>query len=378
MNVGIQEVEHVENLYTLIRLFDTGHNRVFLFVPRTTYLQIEQILHGEMCRYHWILHEEGDSTWAYCNRILRTVQQEEISLLYLNTISKHHLFFAFLVFRLSCKVILTVHDVNCLFRPTFSLRPRLLIQYIGKKALTGVVKEFNTISMTVEPALHLAAGANKKVWVIPGGLFEETTAEEAVTAFSSMDIIHIVVPGTLDAKRRNYEAVFELLNQVKKMPIKMTLLGGGSDEVADLIRNHASEFSNQLVFYKEATVPQAEFDKVMKQAHLIWMPLAIHTRICGSIPEIYGKTKSSGIIFDIVRYARPFLYPAELSIPDLLKSSGIGYSSLDELKVILADLVQKPEILLKLLQLAKENSTHFTIDKIRQANYPLFETMDSI
>jgi hypothetical protein len=376
MNVGIQEVGHVENLYPLIRLFDTGYNRIFLFVPRTTYLQIEEMLHGEMHRYHWVLQEEGESTWTYCNRIFRTVQQQEISLLYLNTISKHHLLFAFLVFRLSCKVILTVHDVNCLFRPTFSLRSRLLMQYIGKRALTSVVKEFNTISSTVEPALQLAAGTNKKVWVIPGGFFDETIAEGTIPASSSMDIFHIVVPGTLDAKRRNYEVVFELLNQVKKMPIRITLLGGGSDEVADLIRNRASEFGNQLVFYQEPNVAQAEFDKVMSQAHLIWMPLVIHTRICGSIPEIYGKTKSSGIIFDIVKYARPFLYPAELTIPDLLKSSGIGYSSLADLKVILADLVHKPESLLELQQLAQKNSAHFTIEKIRKANYPLFENMD--
>ena len=114
----------------------------------------------------------------------------------------------------------------------------------------------------------------------------------------------------------------------------------------------------------------------MTQAHLIWMPLVIHTRICGSIPEIYGKTKSSGIIFDIVKYARPFLYPAELTIPDFLRSSGIGYSSLAELKVILADMVHKPESLLELQQLAQKNSANFTIEKIRRANYPLFENMD--
>ena len=367
MVVGIQETEHFESVYPVIRLFDNGSNQLFLFVPRSTYLRLQDLLKEDCHRYSWVIQEPGESTFTFCEKIFRTVKAHSISLLYLNTVSKHHLFYAWMISRLRLEVILTVHNVNCLFRPLFSLHPRLLLQFLGKKWLTGQIRQFNTISSTVQPALEQCAGAGKKVWTIPGAVFEKPQSR-----VSPEGIWSIVVPGTLDKKRRNYDHVFDLLDAYADLPIHITLLGGGADEIAGEIRKRASDYRGRLTFYTDETVHQDEYDRVLQNAHLIWIPAVIHTAICGSIPEQYGITKSSGVIFDIIKHAKPFLYYQELVIPSALRSSGLAYSGIPAIREAIERLMNNPDLYFKMEAKAADNSQHFTVSNIRMLAYPLF------
>lgn len=369
MNIGIQEADHFEGIYPVIRLFDDGINHLYLFVPRSTYVRLLDLLNEDGKRITWIIQEPDESTYSFCKKIKNAVDFHQISLLYLNTISKHHLIYAWLLVKLKqLPVILTVHDVNCLFFPKFSLHPRMFLQFIGKKWLVSKVRYFNTVSTTVQPYLQKCAGNEKKVSTIPGAVFERQQHR-----LPSSPIMSIVVPGTIDKKRRDYEAVFNFLDRTRELPIHLTILGGGSDEFAGEVKNKCRRYADKLTWFDVEIVHQELFDKYMDQAHFVWIPSVIQTQICGSIPEVYGITKSSGNIFDIIKHAKPFLFPEALTIPENLRSSGLSYQSLEDLIRQLQNYLKDPHLYTQIERKAELNSTAYTIEQIRLDNYPLFE-----
>ncbi len=370
MNLGIQETEHFEGVYPVIRLFDNGINRIFLFVNRETSVRLHHLLGTEAEKYHWVVQDEGESTFSFCIRISNTIRDNKIKLLYLNTISKHHIAYALLLYRFpGLKSILTVHDVNCLLKDKPSLAPRKFLKWLGKKLLAAKVTAFNTVSETVQPYLFNTAGRKKKVFTVPGSVYEKAASPRVLQRN-----IKLVIPGTIDQRRRDYEQVFRLLRITEDISLSITLLGGGKGSYADMIRDNCLNVSGGRVkCFNEQTVDQSVFDQEMDEAHLIWIPSVIHTQICGGIPETYGITKSSGNIFDIIKHARPFLYPATLAISDHLKMAGVAYHDVNDIANFLRKILSVPEEYQKLADAAELASRHFTITTLRQRMHPLFE-----
>ncbi len=89
--------------------------------------------------------------------------------------------------------------------------------------------------------------------------------------------------------------------------------------------------------YDTRLVHQDEFDKQLNAAHFVFIPSVIDTAICFSIPEVYGLTKSSGNMFDVIKHARPFITPQSLRISTTLESSCFRYTSIDQLIGFLQD-----------------------------------------
>ncbi|MBC6489427.1 hypothetical protein ACFSQD_03770 [Flavihumibacter stibioxidans] len=370
MNVGIQEMEHFEGVYPVIRLFDTGRNRLFLFVNKTVYHRLLDLFGEDANRFEWIIQQENESTHSFCRRIGRTVQENQVSLLYLNTVSKHHIFYARMLAKLKgVESVLTVHDVNCLFHEKFSLEPRRFARYLGKKWLTRCISAFNTVSETVKPALAALAGKGKRVFTVPGAVYEKPGRFVPVGQG-----LEIVIPGSLDSKRRDYEQVFRLHEMTAGLPLNFTLLGGGKEDDAIAIRARCRSIgSGRLRWFDTGIVDQHIFDEELDRAHFLWIPSVVDTRICGDIPEIYGITKSSGNIFDIIKHAKPFIYPETLCVQHELRSAGISYNSLENLVYELKLILETPGLYRKWATEAERASRLFTIEKVRTKQYPLFE-----
>lgn len=361
MHVGIQESEHFEGVYPVIRLFDNGHNKLFLFVNRYVYDKLLDLLGKDAQHYHWVIQEEGESTLHFCRRMRQVILSRNIQLVYLNTISKHHLWYAWYLPFSRCSTILTVHDVNCLFKAVPGYTPRSFAQYLGKKRLRNKVSAFNTVSDTVKPYLQSLAQPNQAVYTIPGAVYERTAA-----APSGLPPLRIVVPGSIDGKRRDYHAVLALAKMLEKDPVQIILLGGGQSAYAQKIwQLCANSGLSNLLWFEQAILSQDIFDQWLDNAHFIWIPSVINTEICEGIPEVYGITKSSGNIFDIIKHARPFLYPDTLVVPDAIQSSGYSYSNLDSLVQQVRQIISQPEGYARLLSAANEASGSFTISRLR-------------
>ena len=371
MKLGIQETEHFEGVYPVIRLFDNGHNIIYLFVNQETADRLYDLLGEDAKRYMWVIRLTNESTWSYCKRMIDIIKTDEISFLYLNTVSMHHVVYAWMLYRLpQLQTVLTVHDVNCLFHDKPGLSPRSIIKYIGKRLLSKRVNAFNTVSETVKAYLDSESGGSRPIFTVPGAVYEE---ELPVTPID--EIIKIVIPGSIDRRRRNYEMVFELLTLTLDMPVQFILLGGGDDDYARSIWLRCSALkTDRISWYETRIVDQEVFDMWMDNCHFVWVPSVVETSICDGIPEVYGITKSSGNIFDIIKHAKPFIVPRSLEIDPVMESSSFRYEKLTEIKDYLNFIITHKAAYHEKAIAAQNVSGSFTIEAIRKKQYPLFES----
>ncbi|MDF2189206.1 glycosyltransferase [Paraflavitalea sp. CAU 1676] len=374
MKIGIFETEHFEGAYPVIRLFDTPQNELFIFTDNKTYKRFADLFGTSTSRYQWKILQKGALRLSFFWKFYRAVKKIKPDILYINTISSNHLLFA-LVIRLvrPCRVVTTVHDINCLFQSKPAASLRILAHHLGKRLLLRWVKELNVVSDTMIPYLETQTKGTKVIHNVPGAVFDNYQHPGI-----SSNYFHLVIPGSIDRKRRDYAQVWALLQEAetRQFPLYLTLLGGYSDGYGKSIINEAREFPTyftHLRFYNTHIVDQHEFDQRLNEAHFIFIPSVVNTAICHDIPEVYGITKSSGNIFDVIKHAKPFIAPATLKIPEKLSTSAFAYQSVEEIVNYLERLQAQRSSYELLLQQALKNSGEYTTEKVRAANPTLFE-----
>lgn len=373
MKTGIFEMEHYEGAYPVIQLFDVPANQLVIFTDAATYARFADLFKANTGRFQWEILDRSGGKWRFFRQLYRAAKKHKLDLFYLNTISNNHLFYAWVIGALQiARVVITVHDINCLFRSPWSLQLRQLVHHIGKKALIKRVQEYNVVSDTMVDYLREATGGSMQIHNIPGAVFDNEQ-----TTLTINDHIHLVVPGSLDKKRRDYYQVFELLKAAEavQLPLHVTLLGGHADAYGKAIVQQAAGLQTRYTkirFYEEKVVHQDEFDKQLNAAHFIFIPSVIDTAICFAIPETYGLTKSSGNMFDVIKHARPFISPSALRVSAALERSCFRYTSIDHLVKFLQECMQKKESYASWQQQALAGSKEYTIAKVRAKNPTLF------
>jgi hypothetical protein len=373
MKIVIVETEHFEGAFPVIKLFDLPGNEITVFTSEETYSRFKDLFLDDSNRYQWTILPVG-SKRRFFYSLYKNLKQQKPDLLYINTISDNHILYA-LVLKLlpRQRVVLTVHDINCLFESRPSTNFRQAIIHRGKKWLTHRVNEFNVVADTMTNYLRTKTG-KKKTYNIPGAVFENRYSPQAVNT-----IIHITVPGSLDKRRRDYEQVFALaaLADKEKLPVQITLLGGHSDQYGKTIISRAASFQSdycKIISYDTKIVKQDEFDKQMDAAHFVFIPSVINTQICGAIPETYGISKSSGNIFDVIKHAKPFIVPAGLTISPTLQTSRFRYADVNDIINFLKNIVASPASYDRWQKDALENSKNYTPGKVRERNTSLFSS----
>jgi hypothetical protein len=373
MKTGIFEMEHFEGAYPVIQLFDVPANQLVIFTDAATYVRFADLFKQDVNRFQWEILDNTGGKWRFFLQLYKAAKKHRLDLFYLNTISNNHLFYAWVIGALRiARVVLTVHDINCLFQSRWSFQARQLIHHIGKKALIKRVPAFNVVSDTMVDYLRQTTQGKKQIHNIPGAVFER-----AQTTLTINDRIHLVVPGSLDKKRRDYPQVFALLKaaEARKLPVHITLLGGYMDAFGQSIIQQATGLHTTyatISVYDTQTVHQDEFDKQLDDAHFIFIPSVIDTAICFAIPETYGLTKSSGNIFDVIKHARPFIVPQSLRVSATLERSCFRYHSIEELINFLEGFLSKKEDYHAWQRQALVNSKEYTIAKVRARNPTLF------
>jgi hypothetical protein len=376
MKTGIFEMEHYEGAYPVIQLFNMPGNQLVIFTDAATYTRFADLFKTDVNRFQWEILDRTGGKWRFFRQLYKAAKKHKLDLFYLNTISNNHLLYAWVIrFLRIARVVITVHDINCLFKSQWSMQLRQLVHHIGKKALIKQVQEYNVVSETMVDYLRETTGGSMQIHNIPGAVFE---SEQATLTIN--DHVHLVVPGSLDKKRRDYYQVFELLKaaETAQLPLQVTLLGGHSDDYGKGVIQQAAALKTKYTkirFYDEQVVHQDEFDKQLNAAHFIYIPSVINTAICFAIPETYGLTKSSGNMFDVIKHARPFISPKDLRISAALESSCFRYTSIDHLVSFLQECMQKKESYAAWQQQALASSKEYTIAKVRARNLTLFDSL---
>jgi hypothetical protein len=372
MRIGIFETTHFEGAYPVIRLFDNGSNEVTIFTYEDSYKQFQFLFKNEMTRYRWIVKMNDESKYKFIRRIYSETKQQKLELLYLNTITDNYIFYSWMISLLrSVRIIVTLHSINNYFYPKPAFNLRRIVRTIGKKRLISVVKEFNVVALTMVDYLKSRLPASKKVHCLPGAVYEG----RPIDTHAGREITKLVVPGVIDARRRDYDLVIQLAEKLHNAGSKIciTLLGGVhplfGKSVFDKLEK--KKFPN-VKYFSEAVVDQPEFDKEMDEADFVLLPSTIHNTILDDIPEVYGQSMSSGNLFDIIKHAKPFIAPLKLKVDPFLEGSCLRYESLSEIIEILVALNESPDVFASLQSKAEAASEHYTIPEVRKRNFDLF------
>ncbi|MGZ5190504.1 MAG: glycosyltransferase, partial [Flavisolibacter sp.] len=356
-------------------LFDNGSNEITIFTNKKSYRQFKHLFKDDLRRYNWIIKSESQSKYSFIYELYKRSKKNKFDILYLNTIADNHFLYGMMILALrKTRIIMTIHDINSHFSFNGAVSIRKLVRHYGKRFLVKILKEFNVVASTMVEYLRKNLPSHKKVHCVPGSIFEERTRDSNLQI---VDEIKIVVPGTLDGRRRNYDFVFELLHAINKsgLNVSITLLGGlyskYGEGVVSKCRQYAKQHDN-LNFFNTEIVEQPDFDRIMDDAHLAFIPSTINTVISDDISETYGLSISSGNLFDIIKHAKPFIIPEQLQIPDNLQSSSFRYSSAENIISFLKNLIANPQSYSSLHSDAIKNSREYTIEKIRVKNPSLF------
>ncbi|MFY7879308.1 MAG: hypothetical protein ACOVP6_04505 [Lacibacter sp.] len=369
MNIGIYELEHFESVYPLIRLLDQPENRLFLFVSNHVQHELMQKLRNTNATIVWFIKPEQQSIRKFLFKIEREAQKHGFHRLFLHTVSSNHLFFAYLIFRIQDKtrVIVTLHDVNNLFQSHFTFHPKRLIRHIGKLLLMSQCKHYMTIAESVATYLKTLTQKNTTVQWFPGGLFEP---EHYKTPEPITNNLQLVVPGSVDPKRRNYEDVFQLIELLRtnKIDIVIRLLGGFADLENNDLLNKCRIIKQSYPgfnFYESTFVEGNEYEEQLQTAHFIWVPSVLHTIIADNIEELYGVSKSSGTLFDAIRFARPVIAPIELKTDQHQSAAVYSYSNLNDLLLFIKANLNDPNTYSIWKDRAFETSCFYRIEQLR-------------
>jgi hypothetical protein len=375
MNIGIFETEHFEAAYPVIKLFD-NNNTITIFAYQSAYRQLQYLLHSQVDNYSWVIKPEGTSKYSFIYAMFREVKKRKITVLYLDTITNNFIVYALMIFLLpNVRVIVTIHNINSFFNYKRSLSLRRLVRFIGRKILLSVVKEFNVISWTMMSYLEKRLAAGKKVHCIPGAIFEEGNHTQNQPAVAQH--INIVIPGTVDGRRRDYEQSLALLSslELKKISSTVTLLGKFYDDYGKMIWEKCKAIQHvyaKVQYYGFETVDQPEFDRVMSEANFIFIPSVINTIIDDGVEEMYGVTISSGNLFDIVKYAKPFIVPQRLHFDSSLQKSCYRYTVIEDIASFMIAVRQDATLYETLKIEARNASGNYTLEKVRERNNSLF------
>lgn len=375
MRAAIFDTEHFETAYALIRLFDTGTNELTIFTNEHVCSILQHMLREKCKHYDWVIQLKHESNIHFILRIHRMLKVLRPDLLFYSTVRDNHLLHAWMLKRHPhMRSVLTLHAINAITKllPRPGLRP--VIRHIGSKLLVRQADELNILASTLRDHLEKKLRPKKPVHNLPGAVYE-CNAEEITLAGA----IRLVVPGSIDQERRNYNEVFHLLDLAEQehIAVEAILLGAPVGEYGAAIVARAKRrkgIYTSIHAYETDHVPADEFERQMKNAHFVYTPVVHFSYAYDHVREIYGETKTSGNIFDAVRYARPVLHPVHLAVPDELKKSSYSYDKTEELITLFRSLSQQPAEYTVWQQRALESSMKFTPEAIREAHPTLFPT----
>jgi hypothetical protein len=122
----------------------------------------------------------------------------------------------------------------------------------------------------------------------------------------------IVIPGGVSQKRRDYQYVFKIIQNLKtEEKCEFIFLGKAKDDELKHLEKLSQKFpENVSVRYFSDRVSNADFEKEMQKADVLWCPIQQKTEFFSN-EEIYGVTKMTGNLGDAIKYGKIAVFPKD-------------------------------------------------------------------
>jgi hypothetical protein len=331
MRLIIYETTHHENLPAILDLALSCSRNSVVFLDEMAYgnLFAESSPENRWPGIQFIQRTDGVSHREFISRLFAFIRQDRIAggnnHLHLSSLSNNYLFFAWkLIWFPRIPVSLTVHEVN-LYRQLFFRNFRDLTESIAKYYLHRRIRKFRALIPRMNTELEKYF-PRAETQFIPSRFYRKLPINPEGGP------VKIVVPGTVESRRRDYDFLIHFAeNHLKepknKLQIELILLGYSGTAYGKIILNRLIGISSDYlkITFFDHPVPAAEYARQMREAKIIWSPVTVRTTGSRGQPEIYGITKSPGLTADLIQFPKPALVPAEFQIPYYFKHCMFRY-----------------------------------------------------
>jgi hypothetical protein len=374
MRIVIYDTQHYEMVNVWSNIFNHQENQLLYLIND----RIQKKLFANSSSYdkankiHFVLKDDSNVNDFYkkCDEQTAIFKPD---LVIMNTIDSEYKSVWKYLKKLNSPYCITIHNIHTWLKPPFTLNRKALSNYFFRKKMIAHSKFIVVQEELFIDYIKLNKLYRKNVFAVPHTIREfETTATENSK-------IRVAIPGGIDGVRRDYNFTKEIIEEISKISSQFQFIFLGKvvgpigievwKKIEELklrgvdIEHHYDDNSNLI------------FDEQMRKSDIVFLPLNVDTKFEG-IHEIYGTSKVTGVIYDMMRFSKPGIVPLKMKIPPTMKDSLISYESKKQLIDFFISLKNDKGYLLKLKKVAIDNSSYYNVENVR--NRVLISIKESI
>lgn len=259
------------------------------------------------------------------------------------------------------KTILSIHNVNKWLKRETRLKKNLIKEIIIKIVIKRI-KGLIVISLSLKDYIYEYKLFKKEVYYVPfvdvknNIGFVRNNIKKEKTVFT--------IPGTVNTERRDYKSFFyvvlKFLNENRINEIQLVLLGRVikmQTEEQQLI-DKINGFKKGTIKYWDKFIDDKTFEKEILNSDFLIGNINIEYKE-NLIKEIYGQSKETGVLFLMLKYNIPTLFPNDYKPNKVYKRSIIYYeNNIEDVYKLMSGLIEGhyPPV-----ELVNEESNHLEI-----------------
>ena len=225
------------------------------------------------------------------------------------------------------KSLQIIHNANKFLNRILNFNFRSIVAFIFFKIIKLNIKGIIVISQTVKEYIIDNKLFDKVVYYIP---FDNSERTHLIHKKNPELPIKFTIPGTVNTERRDYKiflkVFIDILKNNPEYKLKLCLLGKIvkiDREVHDLI-NKLKEIKPEAINLWTKYIDDEIYHDELLSSHFLIGNLNIEYNE-NNIREIYGQSKETGVLFLMLKYQIPTLFPIEYSYSKLYESYIISY-----------------------------------------------------
>lgn len=357
IKVGIIELDyHLECLQSSIYLFAKSDVELHVFTKKIFFDELSPICSNINVKWHIPIKDNPKAVRNFL--VKQKLLLESMDLVLFNTLESNFKFFV--KFKLSTIIALRIHNAYTFLNPLGNVEwPTNIFSFykfisyifreeILKQRTYWAARFFSEVNYLMFPNINISKYVYSNILntveyrllsPLPMAYPKNINTKPK---YQSNKELTIVIPGSVDPKRRNYIEIheaFKILRTKSEKKIKVIFLGRSNLYVASKIKRTFMRICSEkleVVFF-DKRIPMVEYENYMYSCDVMLNPIKIETNY-HIFKEIYGKTKISGAVTDIVRYGRPLILPQAYNVDMDMKNCCITYTNIDNLVDIILNL----------------------------------------
>ena len=365
----IYETTHYETLPSLVELALEQFEKISIYADSTAIY--DSCRHFPACQNNkikWTTKGSSTSNRAFISQVFQELSGNNYTHFFINSLDHNLYYFTQKLSKIYRKVH-TVLNVHTIHDYTSSRYNSLLnvSESLAKRKLHRIIKHCRVLAPAM-PAYLKSKLPGLTVEYIPGMFYQR------YPALNFREIpFRIVVPGTVEEKRRDYEIVPTVIKLLAKIipdqQIEFVILGNSNTAYGKRLEKEIREvlpgtFSLTLF---DQDVAYDTYSKYYTTAYVIWSPVKLNMESIRGIPEINGLSNSAGLIVDFVHYAHPTLIPDGISFDDTLDPLFFLYTDPGDAAHKIEFLLRSPDALQSKQEKIQSVCAYYTADKFRGA-----------